>query len=301
MPPLARAPGAAGSGQELTVPPGRSRHAVLKARHYETAALAWFTGILDHLHHLRPHTRFAWYGLPDTTSYWAKYDDPKQGPLLRARNDRLIPLWAASGWIAPCGYLSVGFSPTKQWEHVHAGVQEAVRCARAGTKYNEARSGLGLASGTPPPVLAVQWNFYHLSLSGKIGDGWKPVSTTDMPIPFLAAYAAGAAATISWDCPGAFAKHFVGPCPKNASADVMVECRVNATRRLITTEMGPMVKAMLSAVEGCAAANCSAHGRCSLLPWAGTAGYYPTAQELCVCDDGRAGTHCETTTPSVGQ
>ena len=29
-PPLAGAPGAAGSGQELTVPPGRSRHAVLK-------------------------------------------------------------------------------------------------------------------------------------------------------------------------------------------------------------------------------------------------------------------------------
>ena len=31
-PPLAGAPGAAGSGQELTVPPGRSRHAVLKKR-----------------------------------------------------------------------------------------------------------------------------------------------------------------------------------------------------------------------------------------------------------------------------
>ena len=29
-PPLAGAPGAARSGQELTVPPGRSRHAVLK-------------------------------------------------------------------------------------------------------------------------------------------------------------------------------------------------------------------------------------------------------------------------------
>ena len=29
-PPLAGAPGATGSGQELTVPPGRSRHAVLK-------------------------------------------------------------------------------------------------------------------------------------------------------------------------------------------------------------------------------------------------------------------------------
>ena len=45
---------------------------------------------------------FAWYGVPDTTSYWANYDDPTQGAALRARNDRLIPLWAASGWIAPC-------------------------------------------------------------------------------------------------------------------------------------------------------------------------------------------------------
>ena len=36
-PPLAGAPGAAGSGQELTVPPGRSRHAVLNDDHRNTS------------------------------------------------------------------------------------------------------------------------------------------------------------------------------------------------------------------------------------------------------------------------
>ena len=113
-----------------------------------------------------------------------------------------------------------------------------------------------------------------------------------MPIPFLAAYAAGAAGVVSWDCPGAFAAHFVGACPLNASKDVMVECRTNATRLLIRTEMGPMVKEMLSGVAACSKANCSGRGRCSLLPWA-DAGYYPPQKELCVCDAGRAGTHCE--------
>ena len=74
---------------------------MLAKQEYEKAALAWFVGVLDHLHRLRPRAHFAWYGVPDTTSYWANYDDPTQGAALRARNDRLIPLWAASGWIAP--------------------------------------------------------------------------------------------------------------------------------------------------------------------------------------------------------
>lgn len=142
-----------------------------------------------------------------------------------------------------------------------------------------------------------QWTFcvaQHLSLSGKIGDGWKPVAQHDMPIPFLASYAAGAAGVISWDCPGAFAPHYVGPCPAN---ETKVACRVNATRQLILTEMGPMVKSMLAGVEACAAANCSGHGRCSLLPWPGTAAYYPPVAGAppCVCDPGRTGLRCDNT------
>jgi hypothetical protein len=273
----------------------------LAKEQYESATLKWFVQILDHLHHLRPRAHFAWYGVPDTTSYWNNYWDPRQGPILRARNDRLTPLWAASGWLAPCVYLSDGFTPSQQWKHVHAGAQEAVRCAKEGAKYAVRRQRLpGHASPAvppPPPVIAIQWNFYHLSRTGKVGDGWKPVSATDMPIPFLAAYAAGAAGVISWDCPAAFAPHFVGPgCPKNATKDAMVECRVNATRRLIRTSMGPMVKSMLARIVACAKANCSNHGRCSLLPWVGSAAYYPSPphrnDELCVCDAGWVGTHC---------
>lgn len=269
------------------------------AKHqYETAALAWFVGILDHLHGLRPHTRFAWYGVPDTTSYWSRYSDPSQGPVLRARNDRLIPLWASSGWLAPCVYLSDGFSAAQQWDHVYAGVQEAVRCAKKGADYNQALSRkqrIPSYTVIVPPVLAIQWNFYHLSLSGKIGDGWKPVSSTDMPIPFLAAYAGGAAGVISWDCPGAFAPHFVGPCPNgdNSSKAEMVECRVNATRMLIREAMGPMVQTILERIEACATVNCTHHGRCSLVPWAEMAPYYPEGEALCVCDTGYSGGHCE--------
>lgn len=90
-------------------------------RAYETAALAWMVGVLQHIKKLRPNMKVGYYGIPNNyycqTNWnpWSKiscYDlRSPQAPELRARNDALLPLWQASGALYPCIYLTGQFPP----------------------------------------------------------------------------------------------------------------------------------------------------------------------------------------------
>ena len=166
----------------------------------------------------------------------ACYADATQGPLLRQRNDRLLPLWRASGAIYPSIYLVANFSNASLAQFVTGGVREAVRCGN-------------LVGGRR--VLSYQWSYYHQSLDGRLADGVLAVPEDLQPMQFELSYAAGADGVIMWDCPDAFGH------------------RTNATRRLTLEVVGPAAQRLLLASANCTATRCSGHGRCSSLGGAG--------------------------------
>ena len=166
----------------------------------------------------------------------ACYADATQGPLLRQRNDRLLPLWRASGAIYASIYLVANFSNASLAQFVTGGVREAVRCGN-------------LVGGRR--VLSYQWSYYHQSLDGRLADGVLAVPDDLQPLQFELSYAAGADGVIMWDCPDAFGH------------------RTNATRRLTLEVVGPVAQRLLRASANCTAARCSGHGRCTSLGGAG--------------------------------
>jgi hypothetical protein len=97
------------------------------------------------------------------------------------------------------------------------------------------------------PVLPYQWSFFHNSLDGKYGDGLVPLNATEQAWEFSLPYEAGASGVVMWDCPQSFNK------------------RVNQTRELIETEVGPLALSIVQRSAECARKFCSGHGTCTPL------------------------------------
>ena len=97
------------------------------------------------------------------------------------------------------------------------------------------------------PVLPYQWSFFHNSLDGRYGDGLVPLNATEQAWAFNLPYSAGASGLVMWDCPQSFNK------------------RVNQTRELIETEVGPLALSIVQRSAACAKQFCSGHGACTPL------------------------------------
>jgi hypothetical protein len=209
---------------------------------WESASLRWMVAALDTLHSLRPRTRFGFYGLPyNDYDYMTCGGPPKRGTdacvnlakcqfvapykaHIRARNDRLAPLWRASGVLYPSIYLTHCYSMQEQTAYVDATVSEAVRCATLNQ-----------------PVMPFQWSFYEGSDSKNeteretVGSGRIPLPKDLQGLPFTASLATGARAVIMWDCPAAMETPHTGPGGRVP----------NMTRDLIKGEIATTVRALV--------------------------------------------------------
>ena len=72
--------------------------------------------------------------------------------------------------------------------------------------------------------------------------------------------------------------------------------RVNATRKLIDEQVGPLALSVIQRATACATAHCSDHGRCASLGGnvrdGGRTGGGAATPPACVCDDGWSGAQC---------
>ena len=215
--------------------------------------------------------------------------------MARARNDALLPLWKASGALYPCIYLTGQFPPETQKDYLSSNVAEAVRCA----KFAANHSATAEAKAAPIPVLPYQWSYYHNSLDGKYGDGLKALTPESQPWPFELSYDAGAAGVVMWDCPAACACNTVQLFVSTRLLTLRwlgAVHRVNATRKLIDEQVGPLALSVIQRAAACAAEHCSDHGRCASLGGnvrdGGRTGGGALTPPACVCDDGWSGAQC---------
>jgi hyaluronoglucosaminidase len=203
---------------------------------FQAAAVQFFVATLDLCRALRPNARWGFYGFPNNPympcdSLGAHpqcgYRNPLLGPALRAQNDALAPIFAASSGLYPSIYLPEGtnsslFNRTNA-DYIAGVTEEAVRLA---AKYSPA--------GTP--VRPYAWAFYH--------DGATLLHPQDMVASLAAPLQAGADGVVLWGYPSAW----------DRTAEMY---------EYLNSTLGPDAKELVTAQCACAAAQCSGHGACA--------------------------------------
>ena len=154
---------------------------------FESAAQTWLAATMTYMRQIRPQLRVAMYGYP-TRYYYHGYNDTTQGPLLRAQNDALFPLWCHMDAIMPSVYQfydscnrSSARAPNE--EYVRSNVREAVRIAGEVARRCAAQT-------KPPPVLVYTWHRYH--------DGTRFVCDADETMTWSISAEEGANGVVLW-------------------------------------------------------------------------------------------------------
>eukprot|EP00038_Savillea_parva_P009838 m.186169 g.186169 ORF g.186169 m.186169 type:complete len:710 (-) comp16687_c0_seq1:65-2194(-) len=153
---------------------------------FEAAGLQLLIATAQAVRALRPHIKIGLYSFP-ARLYYNGYNT-SAGPELRARNDKLLPLYCHVDAMFPSVYQfynSEDKPGTKQGniQYTYSVVAEAVRLAKLVPGACPGRSD-------PPPVLAYTWHRYH--------DGTTFLSASDLTISWEQPYAAGADGIIMW-------------------------------------------------------------------------------------------------------
>ena len=153
---------------------------------FESAAQTWLAATMTYMRQIRPQLRVAMYGYP-TRYYYHGYNDTTQGPLLRAQNDALFPLWCHMDAIMPSVYQfydscnrSSARAPNE--EYVRSNVREAVRIAGEVARR--------CAAQAKPPVLVYTWHRYH--------DGARFVCDADETMTWSISAEEGASGVVLW-------------------------------------------------------------------------------------------------------
>lgn len=204
---------------------------------FEAAALAYFVDSLELCTSLRPHAAWGFYGFPDNpygpcvsagVNPQCGYRNPLVGPLLRAINDQLSPIYAASTGVFPSIYMPAGtnssFWAFMNADYVSGTTEEATRLVQTYHK------------GSPlPPVRPFAWAFYHDAVATLLPEDL--VSELQNPL------AAGADGVILWGAPDAF----------NHAATFLT---------YLSTTLGPLALNITTTQCECAQSECSGHGAC---------------------------------------
>eukprot|EP00036_Acanthoecidae_sp_10tr_P001978 CAMPEP_0182945296 /NCGR_PEP_ID=MMETSP0105_2-20130417/55349_1 /TAXON_ID=81532 ORGANISM="Acanthoeca-like sp., Strain 10tr" /NCGR_SAMPLE_ID=MMETSP0105_2 /ASSEMBLY_ACC=CAM_ASM_000205 /LENGTH=298 /DNA_ID=CAMNT_0025085311 /DNA_START=55 /DNA_END=951 /DNA_ORIENTATION=- len=154
-------------------------------RQFETAALALLIDTAKAVRTLRPSIRIGFYSFPARV-YWQGYNS-SMGPVLRARNERLLPLYCVVDALFPSVYQFYNSENSSSIKAANTAytfgvVAEAVRLAKL------VPSACGKAMA--PSVLAYTWHRYH--------DGITFLSSSDLIISWEQPYAAGAHGIVMW-------------------------------------------------------------------------------------------------------
>ena len=206
---------------------------------FEAAAVAFFVQTLQLCRALRPHAAWGFYGLPASApgpcvangpdpSPQCGYRNPAAGPALRAENDAIAAVWAASSGIFPSIYIPAGHN-TSDWfsrnaDYIAGMAEEAARLASTNAP-----------PGSQVPVRPFAWNYYH--------DGESLLLPADMAASINAPLPAGADGVVLWG----------SPTPDQNSE---MTTYVNST-------LGPLALEAVTTDCACAAVNCSGHGACT--------------------------------------
>jgi hypothetical protein len=164
---------------------------------YESAAMSFFLETISFVRRGWPGLKIGVYSYP-SRSYYHGYNT-EAGPLLRAQNDQLAPLWCALDGLFPSVYLFFDGSQSNETlamnrAYVATTVAEGRRLADAVPTICAAFSPR--ASRPRPPVIPYIWNRYHSS--GRPNWTYPFLSDTDMALYWEEGYANGADALGLW-------------------------------------------------------------------------------------------------------
>ena len=235
---------------------------------FEAAAIDWFATSLETGRRLRPRAKWGFYGLPqgkwggcDFALFPAKradgcgYANAALGPKLRADNDKLARVWAASSGLFPSVYFPpqppiVMNESVWQWVNYQYALDTTRETIRLATTYRVN------SSGPVAPVRPFWWGMYHNGSTFLLpSDVANTLEATFQP------------------------PHAVGLVQWGSRSDAA------ATAAWFNGVAGPAVKAFVSAADACAQTHCSGHGWC-------VPGPTPDAPPTCVCDPGADGPTC---------
>jgi hypothetical protein len=240
---------------------------------FEAAGLEFFVATLRRVRQLRPRALAGYFSYPDRA--WGGcahvrrgggklkpaaecgYADPATGPALRAANDRLAPLWAASAALYPSAYLfeRSEFDPPRDPQESNATWRARLAVVTATLVGEAAR--LSAAYGGGIPVIPFTWDLYATH-------------------PFTTAVSRDDVAMwldATWRPPLSTAVVLWGYWPSSA-----------AQRGAMANVTGPALLAAKQATAACAAERCGGRGWCSSITL--------TPSTHCVCRAGWEGTTC---------
>lgn len=163
---------------------------------YEQAGMNFFLSTIHFVRSGWPFLKIGVYSYPQRF-YYGGYATPA-GPLLRAQNDQLAPLWCALDGLFPSVYQFFDGSKSasvlaRNRAYVRSTVAEARRIANAVPNMCRAYSS---TLRPRPPVIAYGWNRYHAS--GRPNWTYPFLSDVDMALYWQEASDAGADALTLW-------------------------------------------------------------------------------------------------------
>lgn len=200
---------------------------------YEAGARVFFEGSLRAVAEWYPNCVAGIYAYPQNDWSHGGYVG-SNASAMRATNDRLGWLWAASSALFPSVYLTSPavskYDGQTTREYVFSTVAEAVRCASS------------IPAATRPLVLPLQWYVYDAF--PRPSGTWPTLTPDDAAVAMTAPADAGADALLLWGAVG--------------NAPFLPEQLVD----YLSTTLGPAVNASYNAQLACADARCSGAGRC---------------------------------------
>ena len=201
---------------------------------FEAAAVEWMSSSLLLLRSLRPNARWGFYGLPASeyspcvnpfgAGPQCGYRNPVAGPQLRAQNDAVSKIWAASSAIYPSIYIpalqNYSWFNLSNADYISGVSEEAVRLANL--------------YSPDAVVLPFGWNYYH--------DVNYTLSAADLGATFRNPADVGADGVIMWG----------NPSPS----------QISMMFQYLDDVMGPAAKAVVTEECLCSKQRCSGHGLC---------------------------------------
>ena len=208
---------------------------VVAQKQFESAALTFFVETIKLCRAVRPKARWGYYGFPQSFTFDG-YNDPAKGPILRALNDKLQPLWDASDILQPSIYLA-------QWS-ASAATLAKMNAAQINTTILESVR-IQKQTRTRPEIWPFQYFYYN---SGKQN---VTLTTEDVRASVEFPYELGAKGLVIWG----------DPSYKNKT----VPGSIAQFKRYFKQVLGPAVTVFTKSVSECADSRCNSHGRCTTL------------------------------------